>query len=413
MKILLIQHQDFINGTGGTEKICVFLANGFAASGHGVVIGTNQNVQGGSMFALHPNVVLTNIYSDNIVQRDLTPLFNYRGKNPFLWIKYKLEKKVAKAKNRRILKKMGGKDALYVSNLRARAKAWKAYIEQLQPDLIITMTIASLLEITYENQLHVPIINSTNGRPDHDFTDVLWYRSEVEMRLLKESYKHLQAIQILFDSYQSYLPDNFKGICETIPNPVLGMREQDMVTHENKKRYKIIHLGRLACSHKQQHLLIDAFARLADTHQDWDLEFWGEGDDYTRLLKQIRNLKLQQRIFLRGFTDAPSSKLKEADIFAFPSRHEGFPLALAEAMYLGLPNVGLSDCCGVNEMIVHGVNGYLAEDVYGLSEYLKELMDNPEKRLLFGQKAHETIKHYDFDFVFDKWEKLANSVVKA
>lgn len=59
MKILLVQHLNFINGSGGTEKICSFLANDFALNGHEVEIATNQDISGKPVFPLHGNIKVT------------------------------------------------------------------------------------------------------------------------------------------------------------------------------------------------------------------------------------------------------------------------------------------------------------------------------------------------------------------
>ena len=171
MKILLIQHLNFLNGSGGTEKICTFLANGFYNVGHEVEIATCQNIDGKPVFPLNTGVKITNIFSDKIHQTELKPLFNYKGYSPIKWIKYKIKKKIAKKANKEILKRMGGAEGLFKDNLRNRAQAWKSYIELQQPDIIITMSVSSVLEITFENKYHIPIINSVNGRPDYDYSD--------------------------------------------------------------------------------------------------------------------------------------------------------------------------------------------------------------------------------------------------
>jgi hypothetical protein len=79
-----------LNGTGGTEKICCVLANNFVKSGHLVVIATNENISGTAMFPLVDQVKVTNIFDANIDQKELIPIYNYRGKNPFLWLYYKI-----------------------------------------------------------------------------------------------------------------------------------------------------------------------------------------------------------------------------------------------------------------------------------------------------------------------------------
>ncbi len=66
MKILLIQHLYFLNGIGGTEKICSILANILSANGYEVEIATNENVVGKPVFTLDKSVRVTNIYVVNL-----------------------------------------------------------------------------------------------------------------------------------------------------------------------------------------------------------------------------------------------------------------------------------------------------------------------------------------------------------
>lgn len=412
MKILLIQHQAFINGRGGTEKICSFLANHFCSLGYDVEVATNENVKGKEVFPLDDKVRLINIYSDDIEQISLCPVCNYRGRNPFLWIKNKIRKKKAKFLNKRILKQFGGKDGLYKFNLRNRAKAWKRFIETSKPDLIITMSIGSLLEITFENNYDIPIINSTNGRPDYDYTDVLWYRSEIEMQLLKEAYKKLTAIQVLFDNYKSFLTSTFRGRCEVIGNPIPQIDEGQIKIHNHhKQRYIISNIATLNVSCKQQDVAIRIFHQLSSKYPDWELHFWGEGNDFPYLEKLIEQKKLTNRVFLRGFTNAPLEMLKESDIYIFPSKYEGFPLSLSEAMSVGLPSVGFANCSGVNQLIKHLENGFLANDEQEMENYLKILIENPDLRQQMGRKAQQMMQEFSPEKIKKQWEELVSSVM--
>ena len=182
MKILLIQHRAFLNGSGGTEKVCTFLANEFVRSGYDVEIATNDPVSGKPFFSLDEKVMVTNIYHPGIVQITPKSLHNYQGNNPFLWIKYKVKKKYAKAYNHFLYKKMKGKDGLYTFNLLQKSKAWNRYIQQLLPDIIITMSIDALLEIINKNSYAAAII--TLPMAGRIMTiQILWHRSNIELTL--------------------------------------------------------------------------------------------------------------------------------------------------------------------------------------------------------------------------------------
>lgn len=416
MRILLVQHNSFINGTGGTEKICSFLASQFAKLGHDTHIATNQVIEGEkAVFALEKNVKVTNIYSKSIDQIHLLPHYNYPGKNPLMWLKFKFKKKLVKLKNASIRKnrRFNNDREIYLYNLRQRSIGWKRYIDDLKPDIIITMSIGSLLEISYQNSYNIPIINSTNGRPDYDFTDIVSYRNEIEKFSLINSFTKLDAIQVLFDSYHQFLPKQFQGISQTIANPILQIEDSQIVNHlKEKKRYKIINLATLTTECKQQHLAIEVFAKIKDQYQDWDLEFWGIGDDHDMLAALIQQYSLGDRVFLKEFTDQPQEVLMQGDIFLFLSKYEGFPLALGEAMSAGLPCVGLANCSGVNELIVDQKTGLLVENMIEAEKALKCLISNAQKRSDLGEAAHESMKSYQEQRVFKRWLALIQQVVQ-
>ncbi len=273
------------------------------------------------------------------------------------------------------------------------------------------MTIGSLLEITFENEYKIPIINSTNGRPDYDYSDILWYRSHIEMTLLKKAYEKLAGIQVLFDSYKGFLPETFLGKCNIISNPVPQFSERELINHKiSKEKYKIINIASLVTDCKQQHLAIDAFAAIAKKFPDWELHFWGEGSDFDFLNSKIKQLNLEHKIFLNGFTDDPISKLKDADIFIFPSKYEGFPLALTEAMAVGLPCLGFSSCSGVNELISNNKSGFLVKEEE-LAQYLEKLIESPDLRDTFGKYANFEMKKFNPENILTKWNQFLQQMV--
>lgn len=413
MKIIIIQHKDFLNGSGGTEKIGCFLSNILSKNNFEVEIATNQDISGNPMFDLDEKVKVINIFDKNVSQKKLLELYNYSGRSPFFWLYYKIQKKYYKFCNKRLIKKMGGVDGFNEFNLYQRSQAWKSFIVESKPDLIITMSIGSLLEITFKNEYNIPIINSVNGRPDYDYSDVLWYRSKSEMELLKNSYKQLTAIQVLFDSYKNYLPNTFKGKSFTIPNPVFQINDSEIVNHhKEKQRFKIINVASLVTSCKQQHIAIEVFSKIAKKYPTWDLHFWGTGNDLEVLQSQVKQFKLEDRVFFNGFTKKPIDEMKKSDVFLFPSKYEGFPLALTEAMSVGLPSIGFQTCSGVNELIENNVNGFLVNNEKELQESLERLLLSKDLREQLGTNAHQMVKKYNENYISDKWIDLISEVSK-
>ena len=78
MKILIIQHKNFLNGNGGTEKITCFLANHFSSIGRNVEVATNENTSGNVLFPLNKEVKISNIFTDSLNQIYIFPLYNYK-----------------------------------------------------------------------------------------------------------------------------------------------------------------------------------------------------------------------------------------------------------------------------------------------------------------------------------------------
>lgn len=194
-----------------------------------------------------------------------------------------------------------------------------------------------------------------------------------------------------------------------IPNIVPQIAKEN-TTNLEKCHYTIINVGRVEESLKRQHLLIQAFIKIADKYPQWKIKIYGELDknSYTRGLRKAVSLNLlEDRILFCGTTKKIRKCLAQADIFAFPSASEGFGLALTEAMAMRIPAIGYHSCSAVNELIKNGENGFLCEA--GIDDFatkMELLITNQELRIQMGAKAHEDMKEYAPNKIWNMWERL-------
>jgi glycosyltransferase involved in cell wall biosynthesis len=154
--------------------------------------------------------------------------------------------------------------------------------------------------------------------------------------------------------------------------------------------------------------LIEAFARIASRFPDWDLDLVGDGEDRVTLEALAASVVPPGRIRFAGAQSDVNQYYRSAQLFCLPSRWEGFPNALAEAMSFGLPAVGLAGCAGVNNLIEDGRTGLLVPvaEAGGLAEALALLMADPCSRVTMGAAARTAIANYVPAAVFDRWEEL-------
>ena len=177
----------------------------------------------------------------------------------------------------------------------------------------------------------------------------------------------------------------------------------------------VLGMGRLAPV-KGFDLLIDAFARIPpDSRAGWKLGIIGEGplrDELERLI-EARGLTGDARLL--GSFRNPAAVLRAGAVFALTSRHEGFGMALAEAMACGLAAVSFRCPCGPEEIVRHGTDGLLVppEDVDAFAGALEELMQDEVLRERLGGRATEAARRFSKAAFLDRWEKLIEELARA
>ena len=125
-----------------------------------------------------------------------------------------------------------------------------------------------------------------------------------------------------------------------------------------------------------------------------------------------RRYNVEDRVIIKGYTTDILSVYKNADFQAFPSKYEGFGLGIADGQAAGLPTIGFAYAPAVNELIVHGRNGFLANNLEEFSQYMAELMRDKDLRIEMGKNAIEDVKRFSPDSVVKAWTKFFDDIAK-
>jgi GalNAc-alpha-(1->4)-GalNAc-alpha-(1->3)-diNAcBac-PP-undecaprenol alpha-1,4-N-acetyl-D-galactosaminyltransferase len=193
-----------------------------------------------------------------------------------------------------------------------------------------------------------------------------------------------------------------------LPNPIV---EFSLPEQGNPGSRLIIAVGRLHYQ-KAHDILISAFAIVASRYSDWRLEILGEGRERDVLQKQINDLGMIGKVTLTGRVRNVAEHLTKASIFALPSRFEGTPNALLEAMSVGIAPVISDATAGALEYVEDQINGLIVpvEDVDSLANAFFQLIENDTIRRDFGKRSIAKVQHLSLAEVARIWQTTIDKV---
>ena len=201
--------------------------------------------------------------------------------------------------------------------------------------------------------------------------------------------------------------------CVVIPNPVIPPDES--APHvERSVQPLVLAVGRLR-TEKGYDLLLRAFALTRADHPEWHLAIAGDGPERARLEHLATELDILPSVTLLGMVDRPAEAMRRASLYVLPSRFEGFPNAMIEAMARGLPVVSFDCPTGPRAIIRHELDGLLvpAEQVEAFAAAMSRLMGDALLRERLGVAAREVTTRFALDRVVDEWLALARGTDSA
>ena len=269
-------------------------------------------------------------------------------------------------------------------------------LSELRPDALVSFqTESNLLTIIAGWGLDARLVVSERIQPALH-TSVLWIW-RIMRRLI---YRRADTVVAQTRDAALWLQDHCRTKVSVIPNALRILPETFC-----ERRCYILAVGRLT-RQKGFDLLLRAFARIARDFDGWSLVIIGEGEEREALVRQRRELLLDDRVQFVGQTPDVVNWMAHAGLVVQPSRFEGFPNVVLESMGLGAAVISADCPSGPSELIEDCVNGRLVpvDDVEALAAVMAELIADAGERERLGRAAYAVRERYRQDVVMELWD---------
>ena len=294
---------------------------------------------------------------------------------------------------------------------RQRVRALRRAFVQCAPDRVISLTDrTNILTLLAARGTRLRVVVSER-------TDIRHHRiGRVWEWLRRRTYPQARAIVVQTEAVLAAV----RGLCgqtpvHVIPNAAPSAKAPSAqavpVLRLSVDRNWFVAVGRLSLE-KGFDRLIHAFVRIADRCPDWNLVIVGDGPEKPGLESLINDAGLEDRVLLPGWVESPWSCFPESSVFVLPSRYEGFPNALLEAMSRGMAPVAFDCESGPSEIMRPGVDGLLVPegDVAGLAAAMQQLAGDAEYRNRLAVAARSVNERFSSERVYAQWEVVLADV---
>lgn len=275
-------------------------------------------------------------------------------------------------------------------------------IKQTKPNVIITVMHGTYLFVRIASWFsNIPLI-----AVDHTSFSrkISWWEDWVRHSF----YKYADTLSILTKKDESLLGEKFPNKV-VIYNPL----SFPILDKETQRKKNILVAGRLSYwKVKGIDRIIEIWNKLSNSYPDWTLEIAGDGDEKSiAYLKELASNN-NSIVFLGQLSDM-KTKLSETSIFALPSRIEGFPMVLMEAMSQGCACVTFSLGGACNEMLTDNHSGLIVKDdsLEDFHNSLKRLLDDSALRKELSKNAINESKRFSTDKFNSKWDCIIKKYI--
>lgn len=185
------------------------------------------------------------------------------------------------------------------------------------------------------------------------------------------------------------------------PDPAFDLRKAYGIPEENKA---VVSVGELTPL-KNHMTVIKAMEYLRDEPVSYVI--CGQGPLEEELHRAVKELHLEEKVIFAGYCTNVPDVLRQADLFAFPSKREGLSVAMMEAMQAGLP-VMAADIRGNKDLIENEKGGFLflGNRVEDYVRTIRYFMDHPNEGIRMGEWNKERVKEFSLEPVEQRMRRI-------
>jgi GalNAc-alpha-(1->4)-GalNAc-alpha-(1->3)-diNAcBac-PP-undecaprenol alpha-1,4-N-acetyl-D-galactosaminyltransferase len=213
-------------------------------------------------------------------------------------------------------------------------------------------------------------------------------------------YRRADLVVAQTNAVASWMTRHWRVRATVIPNFLRSLPDP-MV----ERQLCLVSIGRLV-PQKAFDVSIRAFARIAQRYPDWRYAILGDGPLLEEWSTLSRRLGVSDRVRFVGLVNSVEQWLASASIAVQPSRFEGFPNAVMEAMAMGVATISTDCPSGPADLIEHMHNGILVPvgDEEGLSLAMDRLMSNAALRRSLALQAMSVRETLSRRIIMEKWQ---------
>ena len=185
-----------------------------------------------------------------------------------------------------------------------------------------------------------------------------------------------------------------------------------VLASKNSGKFILGYIGQLI-ARKGLEVLLKALKNVKNI--DWELYLVGEGEQRGELQQLCQNMGIADYVHFVGFRQDRLEFLRGFDVFVLPSRLEGIPRCLMEAMAANVPIIA-SNIPGCNNLVAHEKTGLLhkLDDHHDLTRHIQQLMVSKILRKSLSEEAFiQVSENYSAERMAKEYSELFLSTIEA